>query len=333
MNMDTRRIQVTQGESYMITLPKDWAASMGLKKNDSVNVEVQSDGDLLVSPVKKIEVPKDIKRIDTTNIKKEDFLYRQLVGAYISGHNMIEAFSEQPLSNSIVDVVNSFTQTSIGLEVVEEDDHRILIKDLMDHTEIRPQKSLDRMSILVRKMIDDVFESAVSGDSSFITDMEKRDVEVDRVHWLISRQNNIYKKDPWLCKKIGSDLCELTNHIAVSRILERIGDHTVLLSKNLMTLMNEKKAEIVDKGIREIRTDIMKLYIESVNGWLKRDMNIAEWCIEEGERIVKKIEKTFKKVEVDVNTASSASLIVGSAKRIAEYCIDISELTINAAMY
>ena len=330
--MDTRRIQVTQGESYMITLPKDWAESMRLKKNDSVNVEVQSDGDLLVSPVRKIEVPKDIKRIDATSVKKEDFFYRQLVGAYISGHNMIEAFSKEPLSNSVVNVVNSFTQASIGLEVVEEDNYRILIKDLMNHTEIGPHKSLERMSILVRKMIGDVFESAASGDSSRILDMDKRDMEVDRVHWLISRQNNIYKKDPWICKKIGSSLCELTNHIAVSRILERVGDHAVLLSKNLTALMNENKAEAVDKGVREIGNEIMKLYGESMNGWLKVDMNAAEWCIEEGERLVKKIEKTFKKVEVDVNTASSTSLIAGSAKRIAEYCIDISELTINAAM-
>ena len=330
--MDTRRIQVTQGESYMITLPKDWAESMGLKKNDSVNVEVQSDGDLLVSPVKKVEVPRNVKRIDTTDIKKEDFFYRQLVGAYISGHSMIEAFSEQPLSNSVINVVNSFTQTSIGLEVVEEDNYRILIKDLMDHTEIGPHKSLERMSILVRKMIGDVFEYAIGGETSRISDMERRDVEVDRVHWLISRQNNIYKKDPWLCKKMESSLCELTNHIAVSRILERIGDHTVLLSRNLLTLMNENKAEAVDKGIRESGDEILKLYGESVRGWLKTDMNTAEWCIEEGERLVKKIEKIFKKVEVDIDTASSASLIAGSAKRIAEYCIDISELTINAAM-
>ena len=330
--MDTRRIQVTQGESYMITLPKEWAESTGLKKNDSVNVEVQPDGDLVVSPVKKTKIAQDIKKIDTTNIKKEDAFYRQLIGAYISGHNMIEAFSEQPLSNSVINVVNSFTQTAIGLEVVEEDNHRILIKDLMDHTEIRPHKSLERMGILVRKMIDDVFESAVSNDVSRIADMDRRDVEVDRIHWLISRQNSIYKKDPWLCKKTGSNICELTNHIAVSRILERIGDHTVLLSSHLTALANEKKAEVVDKAIGDIGKDISKLYSESVKGWLKTDANVAEWCIEEGEKIVRKIEKIFKKVTVDVDTASSASLIAGSAKRIAEYCIDIAELTINSAM-
>ena len=331
MAMNTRRIQITQGESYMITLPKEWAEAAKLKKNDSVNVEVQSDGDLLVSPVKKVMPPKNIKRIDTANVK-EIFLYRQLVGAYISGHNMIEAFSEAPLTNKTIDIVNSFTQTSIGLEVMEEDNCRILVKDLMDHSEIKPNKNLERISILVRKMISDVFGSATTGDSSYIRDMEKRDMEVDRVHWLISRQSNIYMKDPWLCKKTGSNLTELTKHLAVSKILERIGDHTVLLSKHLTKLMDEKKAEAVDKWIGEIGKEILNIYNGSVSSWLKTDMAAAEDCIEDGEKMVRKIESTFTKMKIDLDTATPTSLIAGSAKRIAEYCIDIAELTINAAM-
>jgi phosphate uptake regulator len=316
----------------MITLPKDWAESRGLKKNDSVSVEVQSDGDLLISPVKKSDVPKNVKKINVTNPKNDESLYRQLIGAYISGHSLIEVSSDIPLSNNIVSVVNSFTQTSIGLEVVEEDNNRILIKDLIDHTEIRPNKSLERMSILVRKMISDVFEYAITGDILFIKDMEKRDVEIDRLHWLISRQNNIYKKDPGLCKRTGLTLCELTNPIAVSRILERIGDHAVLVSNTLMTFADVRKAEAADRGFKEIGKDILGLYNGSVSSWLKNDMDAAEECIEEGEKLVKKIERTFKKIDVGLDTASAAGLISGSSKRIAEYCIDISELTINVAM-
>ncbi|MDR3074428.1 MAG: phosphate uptake regulator PhoU [Candidatus Methanoplasma sp.] len=330
--MDTRRIQVTQGESYMITLPKEWAESMKLGKNDSVNVEVQSDGDLLVSPVRKVDAPRNMKKINASKVKNEDFLYRQLIGAYISGHDIMEISSEGPLTNSAIGTVNSFTQTSIGMEIIEEDCHRIVIKDLMDHAEMKPNKSLERMSVLVRKMIVDVYESAADGDSTCIADMEKRDMEIDRVHWLISRQSNIYQRKPWLCKKAGTDLCELTKHLAVSKILERIGDHSVLVSKNLMILTDEKKAEAVDRGIREIGKDIMELYSKSINSWLKTDMNSAEDCIEEGEKMVRKIESTFMNVEIDLDTASSASLIAGSSKRIAEYCIDISELTINSAM-
>lgn len=37
--MDLRRIQITGGSSFMITLPKDWADSVGLKKNDTVGLQ------------------------------------------------------------------------------------------------------------------------------------------------------------------------------------------------------------------------------------------------------------------------------------------------------
>lgn len=330
--MDTRRIQVTQGESYMITLPKEWAGSMGLKKNDSVNVEVQSNGDLLIAPVRKVDASKDIKRINVSDVQSDASLYRRLVGAYISGHNTIEVASDTGIKNNVAEVASSFTQTSIGLEIVEEDSRRILIKDLMDHTEIKPSKSIERMSLLVGKMIGDVFESALTGDISNLSDIEKRDVEVDRIHWLISRQSSIYKKNPWLCKKADSDLSELTKHLAVSRIVERIGDHAVLVSKNLTVLIGENKAQAVDKSLREFGKDILNLYENSMRSWLRTDMDAAEGCIESGEKMVKKIEKTFKKTEVDVETASATSLIAWSSRRIAEYCIDISELTINAAM-
>ena len=48
-SMDIRRVQVTGGSSFMITLPKEWAESVGLKKNDPVMVVPQPGGGLLLS--------------------------------------------------------------------------------------------------------------------------------------------------------------------------------------------------------------------------------------------------------------------------------------------
>lgn len=32
--MEIRRVQITGGSSYVITLPKEWATSQNIKKND-----------------------------------------------------------------------------------------------------------------------------------------------------------------------------------------------------------------------------------------------------------------------------------------------------------
>ena len=47
--MDVRRVQVTGGSSFMITLPKAWADSVGLKKNDPVSVVPQQNGHRLLT--------------------------------------------------------------------------------------------------------------------------------------------------------------------------------------------------------------------------------------------------------------------------------------------
>ena len=93
----------------MITLPKEWAETVGLKKNDPVSLDVQNDGSLIIFPNGMEERNlSSTKCIDVNDISDNDFLYRQLVGAYIAGHNMIELRSNDKLASEHIDVVSSF---------------------------------------------------------------------------------------------------------------------------------------------------------------------------------------------------------------------------------
>ena len=48
--MEIRRVQMTGGSSYVITLPKEWIKSVNIKKNDQLGLIRQSDGTLLINP-------------------------------------------------------------------------------------------------------------------------------------------------------------------------------------------------------------------------------------------------------------------------------------------
>ena len=265
-SVDLRRIQITGGSSFMITLPKDWADSVGLKKNDTVGLQPQPDGSMVIYPGgEQAAIAGSTKVIDADGITDRDYLYRQLVGAYIAGHDVIELRSEGELSSMAAstassgayiaghDVIelrsegelssmaastaSSFTQTAIGLEILEESDNRIVIKDLMDQGEIKPAKSVERMKVLVRNMLNDVLEALEQRDPKLLDGMSDRDREVDRIDWLISRQVNIHQKDITISRRMGMDLCEITRCGSVSRSIERIGDHAVLLASNLKPLV------------------------------------------------------------------------------------------------
>lgn len=317
----------------MITLPKDWADTVGLKKNDAIGLQPQPDGTLVLYPGgKESTVAVSTKVIDTDGITDRDYLYRQLVGAYIAGHDIIELRSSTELSSMATSVASSFTQTAIGLEIMEECDDLIVIKDLMDQAEMRPTKSVERMKVLARNMLNDVLECLEERDVSGLDTMNDRDREIDRLDWLISRQVNIHQKDITISRRMGMDLCEIARCATVSRTIERIGDHAVLLAKNFRPLMESDNTGF-DKDVIALGRDVVSLFVESVGTWISRDMPAANSCIEKGEVLVDMAEELSEGAcGMDGRPAMAAELIAGSVRRIAEYSMDIAEVAINSAM-
>ncbi len=332
-SVDLRRIQITGGSSFMITLPKDWAESVGLKKNDTVGLQPQPDGSMVIYPGgERAALVGSTKVIDADRLGDRDFLYRQLVGAYIAGHDAIELRSDGELSSMAASTASSFTQTAIGLEILEESESRILIKDLMDQGEIKPAKSVERMKVLVRNMLNDVLDALVERDAELLDTMSDRDREVDRLDWLISRQVNIHQKDITISRRMGMDLCEISRCGTVSRSIERIGDHAVLLALNLRPII-EGNSTVVDERILSTGREVVTLFTDSVATWTGRDMEAANRCIERGGTLVRRSKEIADLGEgLDERTAMAAELIAGSVRRVAEYSMDIAEVAINSAM-
>ena len=47
--MEVRRVQLTGGSSYILTLPKEWITSLNIKKNTPLGIHMQADGTLLIT--------------------------------------------------------------------------------------------------------------------------------------------------------------------------------------------------------------------------------------------------------------------------------------------
>lgn len=327
--MELRRIQITGGSSFMVTLPKDWADSVGLKKNDTVSLTPQSDGSLSIrvgnseSSEKRSAITIEVDASTDT-----EFLYRKLIGAYIAGHDSIILTSKEDIPGFIAEVASSFTQTSIGLEIMDESERSIVIKDLMYPGEIKPSKSVERMKVLTRNMINDVITSAEKGTVGTLTSMNDRDREVDRINWLISRQMNMHMTDLTLSSKTEMTLCEITSCNLVSRCIERIGDHAVILSKHAIKALEEDSE--IDSSIIAIGKEILQLFISSVDTWNKKDMVAANECIVKANNLIEDSIKTYRRTKKDIDSA--IDVILASMRRIAEYSIDIAEIAINSSM-
>ena len=51
LTTSVRRVQITGGSSFMITLPKEWADRIELKNKDHILIREQPDGSLVLKPM------------------------------------------------------------------------------------------------------------------------------------------------------------------------------------------------------------------------------------------------------------------------------------------
>ena len=59
---ELRKIQVTGGSTYIISLPKNWIDQMGLKRSSVVSIIQRDDMSLSIQP-KGIESPERVKKV------------------------------------------------------------------------------------------------------------------------------------------------------------------------------------------------------------------------------------------------------------------------------
>jgi phosphate uptake regulator len=328
-NIETRKVQKTGGSSYIVSLPKVWIDQHGVKKNDTLGILSQPDGNLLITPKIDNETTIKTKEIMVDDYKDDDFLFRVLIGAYIMGFSRIVIKSSRKFKMSIRETITNFTQIAIGPEIIEESNNIIIIKDLLNPKEMPFEKTIKRMYILVQGMHEDSINALETRNEKLAEEIIKRDDDVDRLHWLIGRQSHIVLRDIILCQKMGITLEQASHYQQMSRFLERIGDHASKIAKNVSILIKHELDKNLMKEINTISELSIDLLNKSLDAWLQKSLVLANENIEEIKELITATEK------ISLNSISSAEVsiaigyIIESIRRTAEYSGDISEIIIN----
>jgi len=328
--MEIRRVQMTGGSSYVVTLPKDWIKSLKVKKNDPLGLLMQSDGTLLVTTKMTQDKTHRIKEFDVNDTTNQTYLLRRLIGAYISGYTSIKIKSSKRMPPSMRVIIRKFTQTTIGQEIVEETDTTITLKDLLNPTEMPFDKTIRRMHIIVKSMHEDAMRALEENDRKLAEDVISRDNDVDRLHWLVARQHNIILRNVNLAEKMDTTLEISSICFLISRIIERIGDHVVRIAQNILSLVDDKLNKEIVERIHSASELSLDIFNKSIGAFFRRDIKASNENIDSVSRLESLCEEinTLALQQIGV-TAISIGYIVESIRRVGEYAEDISEIVIN----
>jgi len=328
--MEIRRVQMTGGASFVVTLPKDWAESQKIKKNDPVGLTVQPDGTLLVTKRITEEPLQRVKEIDCSAVADPAFLFRLLIGTYITGFTMIRLTTKQRFPPFVRTVVRDFTQMTIGQEVVEETETVIAIKDLLNPSEMPFDNTIKRMFVIVKNMHEDAITALETHNKTLAMDVVNRDMDADRLNWLIARQTNMLLQNASLSRKMEISPGLAMHYYMLSRIIERVGDHAVRIAEHSVPIIDVDFDKKFMNAIKKSSAMSLEIFDRSIVSFFNADMKEAHRNIESItalENICGDINNMVLKQ--DSLVALNIAYISESIRRAGEYAGDISETVIN----
>jgi len=331
---ETRKLQYTGGSSYIVSLPKKWIQDLGLKQGDHVVILRQGNSMLQIAPASK-RVAKE-QREATIEVSKENnpyFIARKLIALYFLGFNVITIVpKEDRLLVEQREVIKSIVRRVLmGTEIIADSATGITLQVLINLLDLSVDAAFKRMLLIAKSMYRDTLLALQENNVELAGEVVKSDDEVDRFSFYIVRQLKIAIKNEHLLKEIGlEEPRNCLGYRLIAKSVERVADHAVVISKDIIENPHPLKKDIVEK-IASMSYFALEVLDDACLSMFKRDYEAADKAIEKARKIdemEKAILRTVSKPR-DVNELYRIKLITENIRRVAEYASDIAEIVLN----
>jgi len=332
---EIRKVQVTGGSTFIISLPKKWVKSVGLQPGSAVLMSTLRDGSLIVRPYREESV-EEVRKAELFVSRNISFtkLVREFVSHYLVGYNLIEVRFEKGLSSYKENLKRFIREKLIGVELLEEAAQYLLIQCLVKYDELPLNKALERMSTITQFMVEDAVKAFIERDLELADEIVKRDDEVDRFYLFAVRQLKHVVRDITTLSRIGLKTPrDCLGYRLIIKSVERVADHAARIASVTKELKKEIHPEIVE-GIKKLANLALTSFREAIDSLLALDSDTAHRVIDDAKcaiELEEEITATLMERE-DALSVMITKLVLDSLTRIAEYSTDIAEITINLAV-
>lgn len=330
---ETRKLQLTGGSTYTISMPKDWVTEMNLKKGDPLVLTRQDDGAVLISPTS-VRKPDEAESaiINVSVNDKIDTIIRKIVSSYLIGYETMQIICEgKQITSALRNSIQKFTRRMlVGTEMVSDSPKELTLQVLLSSPELSVRNALRRISFISAAMHEDAITSLKEDDKNMAREVITMDDEVDRFNHYIVRQLKSAIQDKGLLKEIGlTNSREILGYRLITKSIERMADHAVNIAKEVLELKGKISPETLER-ISKMSKSSNSVFRGSIEALFRQDFQLADVVVEEAKKTTlmeKDVIRTILKR--DESEAPSLRLITESIRRTAEYASDIAEIVLN----
>ncbi|MFC7234223.1 phosphate uptake regulator PhoU [Halosegnis marinus] len=327
--METRKVQVTGGSTYTVSLPKDWATANGVSGGSVVEFHPEDDA-LLLTPRRDEE--KVEGTLDITGLEG-DQLTRAVMTMYVSGFDIITLEAPR-ISAGQRRTIRDATQGLVGLEVIGETSEHVQLQDLLDSSELSVHNAVTRMRLVATTMLADAVDALVENDADLAADVVQRDDDVNRLYYMVSRVFRSVLRDPSTAAEVGLDRETAFDYHSCARQLERVADHASKIAQNAQEL--DAPPEAVADELRSLHDAAVAVIERAMDAMLAEDSDEATRLANEARQSVDDVDALVREtdallLDLDPQEAQLLGLVVDSLSRAGDYGGNIAETALQKA--
>jgi phosphate uptake regulator len=332
---DVRKVQLTGGSTYIISLPKKWVEQVGIAKGSMVNITQRDDLTLLLQP-QRSKGDEETRRamIDVSDEMTPESLMRRVVSAYLVGYNIIQI--RNPLKR--IDMVQRYTvkdftrKKLVGTEILSDLPNELILQVLLSHEELSVRDALRRMSLIAASMHRDAIATLALDDPQLAKEIISVDDEVDRFSFYIIRLLKAAVADTHVLREIGlKSPRECLGYRLLTKSIERMADHASKIAQYSLSLVLNSVSGEVMRELRGLSEAALRVFEESVDALFEEDYGAADRVMELAGRTRRMEAGAVQKIikYASPEDVPSLRLILESILRTSEYGSDIAEIVLN----
>jgi phosphate uptake regulator len=271
--------------------------------------------------------------LDVTDLSGDE-LTRAVMTMYVSGFDII-ALESPRIETDQRRTIREATQGLVGLEVLEETRDRVVIRDLLDSSELSIHNAVTRMRLIALSMLEDAIAALSELDHDMARDVIQRDDDVDRLWMVVSRIFRSTLRTPKAAEELGVSREVCFDYQSSARQLERIADHATKIATISLEIgaVNESVAE----ALSDLQTAAVTVPETAMDALLEDDPDTAVDLATEARADLPEIDDRARDVDDvirdldEAELAQSLGLVVDSLSRTADYGGNIAESALQKA--
>ncbi|MFT4946009.1 MAG: phosphate uptake regulator [Natronomonas sp.] len=228
--METRKVQLSGGTTYTISLPKSWAREHSIEAGSTLTLYPNGDGSLLIEAKTDRSVEARTTTVDVST-DSDDAVRQRIRAFHAVGFDEVTLLDRAGHSTDRRSVIEDSLTGLSGFEMLEAGDTRIRLTNLIDADNVDVRKSTLRLRLVVLGMHRDAVTAVLNDDETLARRVIDRESEADKLFAMVTRHFRRALSDLQEVEKLETSRDELFEYYYMSRQFERIADHAEKISQ------------------------------------------------------------------------------------------------------